>query len=171
MLETSGLDKRSVGEYLGEGEEFNKQVLYTYVDMLDFAGLTFDAALRKFLSYFWLPGEAQKIDRMMEKFAERYCGQNNTEGVFANADTAYVLAYSLIMLNTDAHSAQIKKKMTQEEFVKMNKGINDSGDLPQAFLEKLYQVPSPQLSSAPAVAVSSHGPMFIPTSPPGNHDE
>ena len=49
---------------------------------------------------------------MMEKFAERYCSQNDTEGVFANADTAYVLAYSLIMLNTDAHSSQIKK-MTQ----------------------------------------------------------
>jgi Sec7-like guanine-nucleotide exchange factor len=25
------------------------------------------------LAGFWLPGEAQKIDRMMEKFAERFC--------------------------------------------------------------------------------------------------
>lgn len=139
LLETTGLDKRAVGEYLGEGDDFNKQVLYTYVDLLDFSGLTFDAALRKFLSYFWLPGEAQKIDRMMEKFAERYCSQNDEE-VFANADTAYVLAYSLIMLNTDAHSSQIKKKMTQQEFVNMNRGINDQKDLPSAFLEKLYQV-------------------------------
>ena len=73
----------------------------------------------------------------MEKFAERYCSQN--EGVFANPDTAYVLAYSLIMLNTDAHSSQIKKKMTQQEFVNMNRGINDSGDLPTPFLESLYQ--------------------------------
>ena len=138
LIETSGLDKRSVGDYLGEGEDFNKQVLYAYVDMIDFSSLTFDAALRKFLSYFWLPGEAQKIDRMMEKFAERYCSQNDTDGVFANADTAYVLAYSLIMLNTDAHSSQIKKKMTQPEFINMNKGINDGKDLPAAFLEKLY---------------------------------
>ena len=67
----------------------------------------------------------------------RFCTQN--EGVFANADTAYVLAYSLIMLNTDAHSAQIKKKMTQQEFVNMNRGINDSGDLPTPFLEACYQ--------------------------------
>jgi len=73
-------------------------VLYAYVDSVDFAEMTFDAALRRFLSLFWLPGEAQKIDRMMEKFAERFCSQN--EGVFANPDTAYVLAYSLIMLNT-----------------------------------------------------------------------
>lgn len=113
------------------------QVLYKYVDSIDFKNMTFDAALRKFLSFFWLPGEAQKIDRMMEKFAERYCSQNG--GVFANPDTAYVLAYSLIMLNTDAHSSQIKKKMTQQEFVNMNRGINDSGDLPTPLLEQLYQ--------------------------------
>ena len=73
----------------------------------------------------------------MEKFAERYCSQN--EGVFAHPDTAYVLAYSLIMLNTDAHSSQIKKKMTQQEFVNMNRGINEQGDLPTPFLEQLYQ--------------------------------
>jgi brefeldin A-inhibited guanine nucleotide-exchange protein len=106
LRSTEGLDKRAVGDYLGEGEDFNKQVLYAYVDSIDFADSTFDSALRKFLSLFWLPGEAQKIDRMMEKFAERYCSQN--EGVFANPDTAYVLAYSLIMLNTDAHSSQAR---------------------------------------------------------------
>ena len=137
LLTTEGLDKRAVGDYLGEGDDFNKSVLYAYVDSIDFSGLTFDASLRKFLSHFWLPGEAQKIDRMMEKFASRFCTQN--EGVFANADTAYVLAYSLIMLNTDAHSAQIKKKMTQQEFVNMNRGINDSGDLPTPFLVACYQ--------------------------------
>merc|ERR1719482_1519055 len=75
----------------------------------------------------------------MEKFAERYCSLNADTGIFANADAAYVLAYSLIMLNTDAHSSQIKKKMTQEEFVKMNRGINDQKDLPTPFLEQSYQ--------------------------------
>ena len=50
--------------------------------------------------------QAQKIDRMMEKFAERYCIQNNT--LFASADTAFVLAFSIIMLNTDLHNPSIK---------------------------------------------------------------
>lgn len=48
---------------------------------------------------FRLPGEAQKIDRFMLKFAERFHLHN--PGVFVNADTSYVLAYSVIMLNTD----------------------------------------------------------------------
>jgi Sec7-like guanine-nucleotide exchange factor len=41
----------------------------------------------------------------MEKFAERYCKSN--PGSFKSADVAYVLAYSVIMLNTDAHNPQV----------------------------------------------------------------
>jgi hypothetical protein len=37
---------------------------------------------RAFLSSFQLPGEAQKIDRMMEQFAQRYCDCN--PGTFSN---------------------------------------------------------------------------------------
>ena len=37
--------------------------------------------------------------------------------------------------NTDAESAvQVKKKMTKEDFIKMNRGINDNKDLPVDFL-------------------------------------
>ena len=69
----------------------------------------FDEAIRAFLNGFRLPGEAQKIDRIMEKFAERYC-RCNTQA-FTSADTAYVLAYSVIMLNTDAHNPGVKNKV------------------------------------------------------------
>ena len=47
-----------------------------YVDRLDFCGLEFLPALRLFLDGFRLPGEAQKIDRLMEKFANQYCDCN-----------------------------------------------------------------------------------------------
>ena len=52
------------------------QVLHEYIDMMEFKGLPLDEAIRHFLSGFRLPGEAQKIDRMMEKFAERFCSAN-----------------------------------------------------------------------------------------------
>jgi hypothetical protein len=42
----------------------------------------------------------------MEKFAERYVSCN--PGSFKSADVAYVLAYSVIMLNTDAHNPQVR---------------------------------------------------------------
>ena len=65
-----------------------------------------------FLNGFRLPGEAQKIDRLMEKFAERFVNCN--PDAFKSADVAYVLAYSVIMLNTDAHNPQVKAKMSQQ---------------------------------------------------------
>lgn len=69
---------------------------------------------------------------MMERFAIRFV--ENNPGVFPNqgeeiskkiadnSDTAYILAFSLIMLNTDAHSPHIKQKMTKEQFIKNNRG-------------------------------------------------
>ncbi|XP_054904521.1 brefeldin A-inhibited guanine nucleotide-exchange protein 2 [Poeciliopsis prolifica] len=132
------LDTTQVGEFLGENTKFNKEVMYCYVDQLDFCGRDFVSALRTFLEGFRLPGEAQKIDRLMEKFAARYLECNQGQTMFASADTAYVLAYSIIMLTTDLHSPQVKNKMTKEQYIKMNRGINDSKDLPEDYLSSIY---------------------------------
>ncbi|XP_036446797.1 brefeldin A-inhibited guanine nucleotide-exchange protein 2 [Colossoma macropomum] len=132
------LDTTQVGEFLGENTKFNKEVMYCYVDQLDFCGKDFVSALRTFLEGFRLPGEAQKIDRLMEKFAARYLECNQGQTLFASADTAYVLAYSIIMLTTDLHSPQVKNKMTKEQYIKMNRGINDSKDLPEEYLSSIY---------------------------------
>uniref|UniRef100_A0A8D2ZKJ8 ADP-ribosylation factor guanine nucleotide-exchange factor 2 (brefeldin A-inhibited) n=1 Tax=Scophthalmus maximus TaxID=52904 RepID=A0A8D2ZKJ8_SCOMX len=132
------LDTTQVGEYLGENIKFNIEVMYCYVDQLDFLGRDFVSALRAFLEGFRLPGEAQKIDRLMEKFAARYLECNQGQTLFASADTAYVLAYSIIMLTTDLHSPQVKNKMTKEQYIKMNRGINDSKDLPEEYLSSIY---------------------------------
>jgi hypothetical protein len=56
-------------------------------------------------------------------------------------DVVEILAFSVIMLNTDAHNPNIKKekKMTRKQFVNNNRGIDKGGaDLPKAFLEFLY---------------------------------
>ncbi|OWK02935.1 ARFGEF2, partial [Cervus elaphus hippelaphus] len=133
------LDSTQVGDFLGESMKFNKEVMYAYVDQLDFCEKEFVSALRTFLEGFRLPGEAQKIDRLMEKFAARYIECNQGQTLFASADTAYVLAYSIIMLTTDLHSPQVKNKMTKEQYIKMNRGINDSKDLPEEYLSSIYE--------------------------------
>ncbi|KAI1715915.1 sec7 domain-containing protein [Ditylenchus destructor] len=138
FYEEERIDKTVVGDFLGDGNDFNKEVMYAYVDMFDFTGTTIVQALRAILDKFRLPGEAQKIDRIMEKFASRYCDCNPGLNLFASADTAYVLSYSIIMLTTDLHNAQVKRKMTKEEYIKMNRGINDQADLPDEFLCQIY---------------------------------
>ena len=55
---------------------FNKEVMYAYVDQMDFTGMPIVEAIRRFLDGFRLPGESQKIDRLMEKFAAHYCECN-----------------------------------------------------------------------------------------------
>jgi hypothetical protein len=42
-----------------------------YVELFSFANMTFDEALRKFLAGFRIPGEAQKIDRIMVRTLAR----------------------------------------------------------------------------------------------------
>ena len=137
ILQHNGLDKAMIGEYLGEGEPENVATMHAFVDFMDFNRRRFVDALRTFLQSFRLPGEAQKIDRFMLKFAERYIAGN--PNAFANADTAYVLAYSVIMLNTDQHSTKLKgKRMTPEDFIKNNRGINDNANLPDEYLTGIF---------------------------------
>lgn len=136
LLKEDKLDKAQIGEYLGEGDQQNIDIMHAFVDAMDFTKKRFVDALRQFLQSFRLPGEAQKIDRFMLKFAERYVMGN--PNAFANADTAYVLAYSVIMLNTDQHSSKIAKRMSKEEFIKNNRGINDNADLPDEYLLGIY---------------------------------
>nr|BAC79659.1 putative guanine nucleotide-exchange protein GEP2 [Oryza sativa Japonica Group]BAD30105.1 putative guanine nucleotide-exchange protein GEP2 [Oryza sativa Japonica Group] len=136
LKSNSSLDKAMIGEYLGQHEEFPLAVMHAYVDSMKFSGLKFDAAIREFLKGFRLPGEAQKIDRIMEKFAERYCADN--PGLFKNADTAYVLAYAVIMLNTDAHNPMVWPKMSKSDFVRMNTASDAEECAPKELLEEIY---------------------------------
>lgn len=62
----------------------NIAIMHKFVDFLDFRNMPFTDALRLFLQSFRLPGEAQKIDRFMLKFAERFVAAN-PQVSFANA--------------------------------------------------------------------------------------
>ncbi|XP_028792657.1 ARF guanine-nucleotide exchange factor GNOM-like [Neltuma alba] len=133
---TTGLDKNLIGDFLGNHDEFCVQVLHEFARTFDFEDMTLDNALRLFLETFRLPGESQKIQRVLEAFSERYYEQSPQ--ILANKDAALLLSYSIIMLNTDQHNVQVKKKMTEEDFIRNNRRINGGNDLPREFLSDLY---------------------------------
>uniref|UniRef100_A0A6Q2YBR8 Cytohesin 1a n=1 Tax=Esox lucius TaxID=8010 RepID=A0A6Q2YBR8_ESOLU len=137
LYKGEGLNKTVIGDYLGERDDFNLKVLQAFVDLHEFADLNLVQALRQFLWSFRLPGEAQKIDRMMEAFASRYCSCN--PGVFQSTDTCYVLSFAIIMLNTSLHNPNVRDKPPVERFISMNRGINEGGDLPEELLRNLYE--------------------------------
>ncbi|KAF8678571.1 hypothetical protein HU200_046187 [Digitaria exilis] len=132
-----GLDKNKIGEFLGDPDEFNLRVLKEFTETFHFTGAILDTALRTYLETFRLPGESQKIQRILEAFSERFFEQQTT-GVFATKDAAFILCYSLIMLNTDLHNPQVKKKMSEEDFIRNNRAINDKKDLPREYLSELF---------------------------------
>lgn len=80
-----------------------------------------DIALRAVLSSFRLPGEAKQIDRIIEKFSQSYKMQN--PDYFEKSNEEFVLAYSLVFLNTLMHNARVnpKLKQTRDEFIKQSK--------------------------------------------------
>ena len=93
--------------------------------------MDFDVGIRHFLtrSGFYLPGESQRIDRLVEAFSHNYWTDN--QQLFSSSDTVYSLAFSTIMLNTDLHNPNIPKerKMTLEQFIRNNRGIDNGEDI------------------------------------------
>ncbi|KAK9751782.1 Sec7 domain [Popillia japonica] len=141
-LMKKGLSKQMIGEYLGNLQSpFSMAVLESFAMELDLSGMQIDVALRKFQQYYRMPGEAQKIERLMEVFSQRYC-QCNVDIVarLRSPDTVFVLAFAIIMLNTDLHTPNIKpeRRMKLEDFIKNLRGIDDCHDIDKDMLTGIY---------------------------------
>jgi hypothetical protein len=138
----SHFDPTSLGEFLGEGgrtkdeEQFWDQTRLFFTRAINFTELTVEAALRLYFtdSGFRVPGEAQKIYRFVVAFVKVFWDANfGTQFCpFHQEDTVHLLAYAIIMLNTDLHRAGAGdkrtggkvKKMTRDEFVHNLRGCD-----------------------------------------------
>nr|XP_033489652.1 IQ motif and SEC7 domain-containing protein 1 isoform X5 [Epinephelus lanceolatus] len=143
LLQRKGLSRQMIGEFLGNRQkQFNRDVLDCVVDEMDFSGMELDEALRKFQAHIRVQGEAQKVERLIEAYSQRYCICN--PGVvrqFRNPDTIFILAFAIILLNTDMYSPNVKpeRKMKLEDFVKNLRGVDDGEDIPREMLVGIYE--------------------------------
>lgn len=136
------LDLEKVGDFLSEDPQFkplNGKVLEAFSGMIDLKGQSFTEGLRTFLKEFKLPGEGQKIDRLMESFGAAFHAQN--PGVVADKDAAYLLAYQTIMLNTNLHNPSVKEKdkYTVEGILKILKGSNGGGNFDEELIKQIFE--------------------------------
>ncbi len=74
----------------------------------------------------------------METFAGTYFHANKGQDI-ASQDATFVLAYSVIMLNTDQHNPQVRNRMTFEQFCKNTRGVNDGKDFATEYMLKIYE--------------------------------
>lgn len=60
---------------------------------------------------------------------------------FRNPDTIFILAFAIILLNTDMYSPNVKpeRKMKLEDFVKNLRGVDDGEDIPRETLIGIYE--------------------------------
>lgn len=128
------VDKRLLGDYISRAE--NVDVLAEFIDLFDFGECDVAEAMRALCEAFRLPGEAQQIARITETFARKYFA-SRPPGI-RSEDAVYVLAYSIIMLNTDLHNPQVTRRMTTADYQRNLRGVNDGADFDQAYLAAIY---------------------------------
>uniref|UniRef100_A0A3Q3G1A9 IQ motif and Sec7 domain ArfGEF 3b n=1 Tax=Labrus bergylta TaxID=56723 RepID=A0A3Q3G1A9_9LABR len=114
LLQRKGLSRQMIGEFLGNSKlQFNRDVLDCVVDEMDFSGMELDEALRKFQAHVRVQGEAQKVERLIEAFSQRYCMCNpDVVQQFHNPDTIFILAFAVVLLNTDMYSCLMPTSLT-----------------------------------------------------------
>lgn len=133
--ENPAIDSTALGEYLGKNHELNQQVLYEFLSLFDYGNLRIDTALRSTFTSFKAPGEPQIIDRILTVFGKVYAKHNPS---FADETAVYVLAFSIIMLNTDLHNDAIKNKMSETSYLNNVKGVNGGKDFDREMLLEIY---------------------------------
>ena len=117
--------------------------------------------LRHFLTNcgFRLPGEAQKIDRIISTFSQCYWEDNAGDLLkcpFQNQDTVFLVSFAIIMLNTDLHKTHMSKgkspkRMTKTEFMTNLRGVYDGVDKFRDYIYSIYD----SIESMPIVISTS----------------
>jgi Sec7-like guanine-nucleotide exchange factor len=135
---SSHLNKSIIGDYIGKKD--NEDFLAEYVKKFNFLEKRIDEALRMFLEKFRLPGESQIIDRILSAFSKQYFNSiaSDPEKKIASEDAVFILAFSVIMLNTDLHNPQNPRRMSFADFKRNLRGTNENQDFDDEYLNGIY---------------------------------
>ncbi|KAL3823248.1 hypothetical protein ACHAXA_011093 [Cyclostephanos tholiformis] len=166
-IHLSSIDSGLLGDYLGEGgidgadADFFNLVRFNFARATSFVGMNIEQALRHYLTNcgFRLPGEAQKIDRIISTFSQCYWEDNAGDlqkCPFQNQDTVFLVSFAIIMLNTDLHKTQVSKgkfpkRMTKNEFMNNLRGVDDGVDKFRDYIYSIYD----SIESMPIVISTS----------------
>jgi hypothetical protein len=122
--------KEKAAAWMGEESPARSRALIAYMELYDFTSLNILAALRALCGRLILRAESQQVDRILIAFAKRWCKCNANHG-FKGTDVVYTITYSVLLLNTDLHLADIEQKMSRSQFIKntmptIRKSVADS---------------------------------------------
>lgn len=142
------IQKEKAAAWMGEEGPVRQRTLQAYIELYDFASQSVVYSLRQVCSRLVFRAETQQVDRILVAFSKRWCSCNPNHGFKAigkyqgghfpcknmlansDADVIHTICYSIMLLNTDLHMADIESKMTRSQFVK-----NTMGTITQALEE------------------------------------
>ncbi|EAW09167.1 Sec7 domain protein [Aspergillus clavatus NRRL 1] len=120
------------------GDPNRATIREAYMELFNWSNMNILAALRSLCTRLILKGETQQVDRVLDAFSTRWCQCNPRHGFKASGlfsalvllspwhlivpnsclDVVHTICYSLLLLNTDLHLADIEQKMTKTQFVR-----------------------------------------------------
>ncbi|KAI7238675.1 SEC7-like protein [Hortaea werneckii] len=109
--------KSEAASWLGEKTTLSTHTLEAYMQLFEFANMNILGALRTLCGKLLLKGETQQFDRIITALSARWCACNPNHG-FKAQDVVHTIFYSVILLNTDLHLADIGEKMSKNAYVK-----------------------------------------------------
>ncbi|RDA92759.1 hypothetical protein CP533_1417 [Ophiocordyceps camponoti-saundersi (nom. inval.)] len=111
------IQKNKAAAWMGEEGPVRQRTLQAYMELHDFKNKGILTSLRDVCGRLVLRAETQQVDRILVAFSKRWCSCNPRHG-FKATDVVHTICYSVMLLNTDLHVADIDQKMTRSQFVK-----------------------------------------------------
>ena len=136
ILVFPGFDKSIIGDFLAKEKSLNKKyvILKAYMKKINFKNEYFLDSLRFLLKRMNLPSDSGLILGIIDEFTKAYYEDNKNNKNFKNSDSLYLLASTIMALNTMFTRKDIKNMnmIKKPEFISMNSDCNSD------YLSKLY---------------------------------
>lgn len=111
------VSKAEAAAWLGQNTAKASRTRRTYMELYDWSGYNILSAFRELCGRLVVKAESQQLDRVIDAFSERWCACNLNHG-FKDRDVVHTITFSVLMLNTDLHVADLDQRMTRSQFVK-----------------------------------------------------
>ncbi|PVH95402.1 hypothetical protein DM02DRAFT_537455 [Periconia macrospinosa] len=109
--------KSQAATVLGDVTPSSTLLRKAFMELFDWSALNVLDAMRDLCGKIVLKAETQQVDRILMSLSERWCECNPNHG-FKAVDVVHTICYSILLLNTDLHVADIESRMTRNQFVK-----------------------------------------------------
>ncbi|PHH53842.1 PH and SEC7 domain-containing protein C11E3.11c [Ceratocystis fimbriata CBS 114723] len=112
----SFIQREKAAAWMGEEGPVRQRVLRAYMELYDFSNTSIVESLRSVCNRLIFRAETQQVDRILVCYSNRWAACNPKHG-FKTIDVIHTICYSIFLLNTDLHMADIEQKMTRSQFV------------------------------------------------------